>query len=694
MNKKGFSLIELLAVIAIIAVVATIGIFSSIAIKKKMNKKMFESTLTEIVASATTFANDNKETFDESTLNQLINSQNKRILGITLKDLRDSKYEKGNDDTYLQYETKESINPLSIIIYEETNAGRMKACIEDSEDNRMLIGDNEAHDEYGSLNIYCSKKAAFGGFTNILVIVDNENNWTKSKTMQIKISNESVNLSGYKIVESQAECKNDDNWLNITGKTVTKTYNVNDELDASGKMYYVCAKDSIGSINRVGKIIKMIDHTNPTCGTVSGASTTWSNTDRTIKVGCNDSGSGCTNTNISKVFSTDTTTSEIELSDLAGNKTNCSVDVYVDKTKPTATLSVSSTNSNYNTNIVNIGITGTDNLSGVTKYCYTTTNSSSGCSWKDQNSFSNIATNKTYTNGENVTYYAFVKDAAGNISPAVSNAYSVYKSCTTKTETGRSAWSACSKSCGTGSQSQTINYKDTYLGTSCPSTTSTQNCNTQGCCSSVTYKDGTTCSASCGGGTYNRLAYSTYDNSRCSSYDKTSGGAKCNTQSCCSTSYTDYINANRWVKGNKVTLDGATYYECSQVKITYCQPTCNGDNRKCNNGSYYANNLYTSKPSDCVDYCAYLKSHATFNTWGDIYSRKYLVNYTTLQPSDNSHVCTHYNCKPGMYATSYYALCDSGCLGHVGWTPEQFNKEYNCSLSAHKKCKCPCVDCK
>ena len=192
-------------------------------------------------------------------MNQTINSQNKKVLGITLEDLRDSKYEKGTDDNYLQYETKESINPLSIIIYEETNAGRMKACVEDTESNRNLIGDNEAHDEYGKLNIYCTKKAAFGGFTNITVTVDEENTWTKQKTMKIKMINENTNLSGYKVVENIADCKDENNWINITGKNVTKTYNVNDELDASGKMYYVCAKDSVGSINRIGKIVKMID---------------------------------------------------------------------------------------------------------------------------------------------------------------------------------------------------------------------------------------------------------------------------------------------------------------------------------------------------------------------------------------------------------------------------------------------------
>ena len=52
------------------------------------------------------------------------------------------------------------------------------------------------------------------------------------------------------------------------------------------------------------------------------------------------------------------------------------------------------------------------------------------------------------------------------------------------------------------------------------------------CCSSVRYVDGSSCSASCGGGTKNRLAYSNYNGQRCSNKDQSSGGSSCNTQGC------------------------------------------------------------------------------------------------------------------------------------------------------------------
>ncbi len=51
-------------------------------------------------------------------------------------------------------------------------------------------------------------------------------------------------------------------------------------------------------------------------------------------------------------------------------------------------------------------------------------------------------------------------------------------------------------------------------------------------CGSVTYKNGTTCSAACGDGTYNRLAYSNYSSKRCPDKDQSSGGTACKIKEC------------------------------------------------------------------------------------------------------------------------------------------------------------------
>lgn len=56
-------------------------------------------------------------------------------------------------------------------------------------------------------------------------------------------------------------------------------------------------------------------------------------------------------------------------------------------------------------------------------------------------------------------------------------------------------------------------------------------------CANVVYRDGDNCSASCGGGTKNRIAYAASNqNHRCPNKDSATGGSACNTQSCCSES--------------------------------------------------------------------------------------------------------------------------------------------------------------
>jgi uncharacterized repeat protein (TIGR02543 family)/prepilin-type N-terminal cleavage/methylation domain-containing protein len=115
--------------------------------------------------------------------------------------------------------------------------------------------------------------------------------------------------------------------------------------------------------------------------------------------------------------------------------------------------------------------------------------------------------------------------------------------CTTKTQTCTTAWNSwgsCNKSCGTGSQTRTgtKTCKDGYgtgyvCGTS--NVSESQNCNTQDCCSSTSvssYGNWGGCSASCGGGTRYRDVYykSNYNGASCGSSTESES---CNTQACC-----------------------------------------------------------------------------------------------------------------------------------------------------------------
>ena len=93
----------------------------------------------------------------------------------------------------------------------------------------------------------------------------------------------------------------------------------------------------------------MIDKTKPVCGTRS-ESTTWTNSNRTVSVACNDATSGCKSSSYSKVFDDSNTknkvvkTQNITIGDKAGNTNSCPVNVYVDKQAPTCKVSGGDTN--------------------------------------------------------------------------------------------------------------------------------------------------------------------------------------------------------------------------------------------------------------------------------------------------------------------------------------------------------------
>ena len=119
------------------------------------------------------------------------------------------------------------------------------------------------------------------------------------------------------------------------------------------------------------------------------------------------------------------------------------------------------------------------------------------------------------------------------------------------------SWGTCSKSCGTGTQSRTgtkystvTGHTDYVCGSGVNKETSSQNCNTQDCCSSTSNFDcgswaWSSCTKSCGSGT--KYQYRTckkksnYDGSTCpgTATEKKSEGTACNTQECCS-STTNY----------------------------------------------------------------------------------------------------------------------------------------------------------
>ena len=122
-------------------------------------------------------------------------------------------------------------------------------------------------------------------------------------------------------------CKQSSYSVTYTGTTQTATpsFTISDNAGNTA----VCSKN----------VNVYTDKDAPTCGSWSGESTSWTNQNRTISVGCNDSGSGCSQGSYSETYtrSTKTATSSIEIRDNVGHTTKCTknVNVYIDKDAPT-----------------------------------------------------------------------------------------------------------------------------------------------------------------------------------------------------------------------------------------------------------------------------------------------------------------------------------------------------------------------
>ena len=73
MNKKGFTLVELMAVIVIISIIALVGVTSITGVRKQMDKKLFEEKLNSAISSAEKWGEDNKDMLPTTkTIGQLI----------------------------------------------------------------------------------------------------------------------------------------------------------------------------------------------------------------------------------------------------------------------------------------------------------------------------------------------------------------------------------------------------------------------------------------------------------------------------------------------------------------------------------------------------------------------------------------------------------------------------------------------
>lgn len=169
MNKKGFTLTELLAVIVILAVVGLIGTVSITGVKKKMNENMFRNKLAEVISAGSKWGEDNKEELNPSTTKTVGDLIESNYLNTEEKVLPE-KYDYseaactgkgGKMETSTGLCTMvitnnvdyKIINSLKLKIYRENN--RVYTCIVKEDNTKTLLAD-DSYSVYGDLNYYCN----------------------------------------------------------------------------------------------------------------------------------------------------------------------------------------------------------------------------------------------------------------------------------------------------------------------------------------------------------------------------------------------------------------------------------------------------------------------------------------------------------------------------------------------------------
>ncbi len=155
--------------------------------------------------------------------------------------------------------------------------------------------------------------------------------WKRQVTIQVIASDTPSGIAGYSFNDGAT-------WTSASTYTTTKN-----------GTYKIKVKDYANNIASGQITINNIDRTGPKCVS-SGGNNTWTNQSRTIIGTCIDDGegAGCETRTVSKTISTDTNAkmSPGIVKDIAGNETTCPATemVKVDKTKPSCTVTLSTTN--------------------------------------------------------------------------------------------------------------------------------------------------------------------------------------------------------------------------------------------------------------------------------------------------------------------------------------------------------------
>lgn len=337
-NKKGFTLIELIAVIVIIGILILVGIPSVQFLINKSKNENIEASRDTLEMAAKSYAVENKKILPKSI---------GQIKEISIKDLRDSNYLKediknANNESCMKYSYvrifKYDKDKYKYITYlycgsEKPDKDNPKyrpsisVKFTDDNDQELDFAKNNVTRARVKINFKAgldeeNKKVGLQGYSYI-VLVKFE---TESDYLEIYNSG-SLNAYGKETIDVN---KSISEYINVKGAT---------NIRVIAEAY-----DKNGNSSSILSVARYNDREAPKCGEVIGEAKNPDDWDsklkrRTISVKCNDEGgSGCVRDEFTKTFTEEGEFGYITIKDNAGNETECKVRVNLDYTPPTLTI--------------------------------------------------------------------------------------------------------------------------------------------------------------------------------------------------------------------------------------------------------------------------------------------------------------------------------------------------------------------
>ena len=308
-HKRGFTMIELLAVIIILGILSIISIAAVQSLIEKAERKYYASQEDNMAAATRNYAEKNR---------QYLPKVNGQATKITLESLRKAKYiDKVKD--YSKNDCDEGNSYVQVFLYDEAYYYTPYLVCPHYTSNAI-----EKYEHY-DINVTFT-----GGITG------------SRAHLSIKEPDAGIISYNYKIYADGKQVYTSGN-LDANKKTeVQKDLDIVEYTPAIIKVTVTATNgDGVGQTKSFTK-----DYTdqkpadNPKCEYPAiGASTTWTTAARTIQVGCKDEGGvGCAKDLFTKKFDGSMQQGQIKIYDKEGNFNLCTVDVYIDRESPSITL--------------------------------------------------------------------------------------------------------------------------------------------------------------------------------------------------------------------------------------------------------------------------------------------------------------------------------------------------------------------